>query len=98
MGEPRGRIRAAFVALPLVVLLQHVVTEKAEEPYPAVQLPAFGGSVPDVDGRAQLPYPHLTVAFRDGGTAELTHDELLADVRTLRLAVMKRLFYQGRDA
>jgi len=98
MGEARWRIRAAFVALPLLVLLQHVVTESAEEPYPAVQLPAFGGSVPDADGKAQLTLPHLTVAFRDGGTASLAQDVLLADVRTLRLAVMKRLFYQGRDA
>lgn len=94
----RTRIRVAFLALPLVAVLQLVATSLLEEPYPALSLPAFGGGVPDERGQARVVAPHTTVTFADGSTAQVDHQVLLADVHTLRIIDMKRLFLLGRDA
>jgi hypothetical protein len=68
------------------------------EPYPAIGLPAFGGTVLDHNGEQHVLAPRMTVAFADGTQAPLSHDTLFADVRTLHLTIARRVFLEGRTA
>ena len=96
-GRGKALVRAVFIAAPLYVLAQHVVTNHIGEPYPAIALPAFGGQVLDSGGEQRVIAPRMTVTFTDGTRAPLDHNVLFADVGSLRLTLAKRVFLDGRS-
>ena len=89
-------IRALFVAAPLYVLVQHIVTARIGEPYPAIALPAFGGHILDSHGEQRVLTPRITVAFADGTRAPLEQEVLFGQAHTLPLTITKWVFLLGR--
>jgi hypothetical protein len=90
---PRQRrlVRTVFVLLPLAFALQLGVVHVAEEPYPGLFQPSFGGKV--VGGRtASTAEPLVTATYEDGSTATFSHRQVMAQSRSLPSIVFASAF------
>ena len=69
----KAKIRALFVLVILVFIVELVITLKFEQPYPAILFPAFG-DIPTVS--RSLKKPTLKVFFYNHDSLEVTPEDL----------------------
>jgi hypothetical protein len=90
-----GRIKLLFAAVIIWQILQLGVTRRFGEPYPALAMPSFAGTMVDRDGNIRLTNVKCKVSFKDGRVEWLTAHELLSDAPgSNRMPIMGHMFSQ----
>jgi hypothetical protein len=74
------RIKLLFGAVILWQPLQYVVTAKWGEPYPALMMPRFSGTLVDSQGDIRITDVACEIFFRDGQVTWLSAHDLLSQV------------------
>jgi hypothetical protein len=80
-----------LVAVLVVFAVQLAATKIWAEPYPGLFQPSFGGAVPPA-GTAVVEEPTVTVDYTDGTSATFSHLQVMAQSKSLPLAVFKSAF------
>ena len=75
----RRAIRLVFWLLLLSQPFQYVFVARFGEPYPALMMPQFVGSMTDVNGEIRSETAESKIAFVDRSTALLSTEELLSN-------------------
>jgi len=74
-------VRAPFLLTPLLVVAQlAMIHARYGEPYPAIMMPAFGGTLATPAGNIAIESGAAVVRFTDGSTARATLRALLAEM------------------
>jgi hypothetical protein len=97
MGAPNKltatRVRLLFAALILWQPFQYFITAKYGEPYPALILPPFSGTMQDQDGNIRFRNVNCKVTFQDGGVGWTSAYALLAQAPSSQHgAIMNHMF------
>lgn len=88
-----GRIKLLFAVVILWQFLQLGVTRRFGEPYPALTMPSFAGTMVDRDGNIRLTNVKCKVSFKDGRVEWLTAHELLSEAPgSNRMPIMGHMF------
>ncbi|HKQ60101.1 MAG TPA: hypothetical protein VJS92_02375 [Candidatus Polarisedimenticolaceae bacterium] len=72
-------MRALFALVVALQPVQYLFIAQFGEPYPALTMPRFAGTLTDERGDIRARNVIAEVRFDDGGTAELSYDRLLAE-------------------
>lgn len=75
----RAAIKWLFAAVLLYMPLQYVIVAEFGEPYPALTMPPFSGTVTDANGVMRAPTVEVRVLCDDDSTVWISKDSLLAD-------------------
>jgi hypothetical protein len=84
----RTRIRLLFLAAIVSQPLQYLITAKSGEPYPALMLPGFGGTMADRDGNIRFRNVKCKVLFQDGRVDWISAYTLLSEAPSSHHGVM----------
>lgn len=79
-GTTRWSGRAMFAIFVVGFALQLIYTSYAEEPYPAITVPAFAWAGPDRARRTEIVTPEIVLYFADSKIERLTEAELFDGV------------------
>jgi hypothetical protein len=91
--ESSVRIRALFLALMLWMAIQYLITARYGEPYPALAMPSFAGTLTDRNGNTRIQNVKCKVLFRDGGEAWTSEYDLLSQAPSAyHDAIMRHMF------
>jgi hypothetical protein len=96
-GIPKrnSRIKLLFAVVILWQLLQSGITAKFGEPYPALAMPGFAGTMVDRDGNIRFGNVKCKVRFQDGHVGWVTaHDLLSRAPDSNRIPIMAHMFNQ----
>jgi hypothetical protein len=87
----RRRVRVGFGLLLVAFVVQLAVARVAQQPYPGLFQPGFPGR--SVGARTMtVRQPAVTVTYTDGSTTTFTHLQVMAQSRSLPLAVFRSAF------
>lgn len=97
MGVPdktiAAKVRLLFAALILWQPLQYFVRARYGEPYPALILPSFSGTLQDREGNIRFRDVKCKVFFQDGGVSWLSSYDLLSQAPSSHHgAIMNHMF------
>jgi hypothetical protein len=95
----KRNVKVLFGALIIWEILQYAIAAKFGEPYPALIMPGFSGTLVDREGNIRTTNVKCEVRFQDGSRALLSPQVLLAAAPTSnRLPIMAQMFSEPAGA
>lgn len=95
MPKRKFEIKLLFAVVILWQLLQYGITAKFGEPYPALTMPSFAGTMVDRDGHIRFRNVKCEVHFQDGHVGWVSaHDLLSRAPSSNRIPIMAHMFSQ----
>lgn len=89
----RTHVKLLFAALIFWQILQGAISAKFGEPYPALLMPGFGGTLTDRDGNIRFGNVKCKVVFQDDSAGWVSTSDLLSEVSSAhRSAILKQMF------
>ena len=87
------RIKLLFLAFILWMPVQHLITARYGEPYPALVMPSFAGTRSDGNGNIRITNVKCKVVFRDGRVSWTSEYDLLSQAPSAyHDAIMRHMF------
>lgn len=94
----RRKVRLIFAIVAGVIALQTLVVYRVSEPYPAIMMPGFGGTLRGGDGSVQVETVEILARFDDLSERPVGLDQLLADApESMRLSIARWMFEPPRE-
>jgi len=87
-----NKIKLLFAAVILWQPLQYMIAAKFGEPYPALIMPAFAGTMTDGDGNIRLRNVRCKILFQGDEVAWLPAHELLSPANGHDAAIVSHMF------
>jgi len=79
MQRRKNAIRLLFATVILSQLAEYMIRSKYGEPYPALNMPSFAGTLTDLDGNVRFTNVKCKVLFRDGHVAWASVADLMPE-------------------
>jgi len=93
MLKGKSTIRLLFAAVILWQIPQYIITARFREPYPALSMPDFSGTLADRNGNIRLRNVKCKVLFQGGGLAWVSPHTLLSQAPdSHRALIMTHMF------
>ena len=93
MARQKWAIKLVFAAVLLWQIPQYVITAKFGEPYPALSMPSFTGTLTDASGNIRFASVKCEVFFESGRLAWVSPHALLSQVPdSSRYPIMAHMF------
>lgn len=88
-----ARIKFLFAGLILWLPLQYVIAARFGEPYPALVMPSFPGTMADPSGNIRFRNVRCKISFRNGDVGWVSTRDLLAQAPSSHHgAIMEHMF------
>jgi hypothetical protein len=82
--NPNSHIKLLFAAVILWQIPQNLIISKVGEPYPALVMAGFAGTLADADGNVRFSNVICTVSFQDGGHGGRSRCDRRRDLLAIR--------------